>query len=414
MPTTSVHDISAPTVLDIFFRKDGSQNPGGTLREWSSFIGIITAIVGNLLISFALNTQRYAHVLLDREYSQTRKSAANGHSSSRNGHGYGSNRQEDVAEDRLRRNLEISGYQKIVDEEAGDPTHRRSSGHLEPPSESRKQDYGQEKGFDDESGRPSYLKSPYWWLGLVLMIIGEAGNFLAYGFAPASIVSPLGVVALISNCLIAPLMLKERFRKRDLLGVLVAIAGAVVVVLSASTTETKFGPGELWWTIKRWEFLLYVVITTVVIVGLLYVEPRYSRKTILVDLGLVALFGAYTALSTKGVSSLLSASLYKAFTYSIFYFLALILVGSAVMQIRYLNRALQNYDATQVIPTQVSVRPIREAAPIVAKAIAIVQANENSSLYYSRFPSSSVQQCCTEISSIQQLTRPSNLLLVAF
>ena len=29
------------------------------------------------------------------------------------------------------------------------------------------------------------------------MTIGEAGNFLAYGFAPASIVSPLGVVALV-------------------------------------------------------------------------------------------------------------------------------------------------------------------------------------------------------------------------
>lgn len=211
---------------------------------------------------------------------------------------------------------------------------------------------GHEKDLHDDQDRPSYLRSPYWWLGLVLMVIGEAGNFLAYGFAPAHIVSPLGVVALISNCMIAPLMLHERFRKRDFWGVLIAIAGAVTVVLSAKTSEEKLGPGELWSTIKRWEFLLYVIITLLLIGALMYLEPRYGRKTILVDLGLVALFGGYTALSTKGVASLLSASLWKAFTYPISYFLALVLVGSALMQIRYLNRALQHYDSTQVIPTQ--------------------------------------------------------------
>ncbi|OCT54690.1 DUF803 domain membrane protein [Cladophialophora carrionii] len=352
-PTTaSLPDRLATVILDSWSKKDAPQSPGGSLHQWSSLIGIITAIVGNLLISFALNTQRYAHILIDREYSQSRKSSTNGHPPLKRDGGYGTSHQEEIAEDRRKKNLEISGFQKIVDEETGDLLHQSSDGSLQPAFESKKQATSQEKDSDDDSGRASYLKSPYWWLGLVLMIVGEAGNFLAYGFAPASIVSPLGVVALISNCLIAPLMLKERFRRRDLCGVLIAIAGAVVVVLSAKNTETKFGPGELWKTIKRWEFLLYVIITAVFIVGLMYVEPRYGRKTILVDLGLVALFGAYTALSTKGVSSLLSASLYKAFTFSIFYFLVLILVGSALMQIRYLNRALQNYDSTQVIPTQ--------------------------------------------------------------
>ena len=26
----------------------------------------------------------------------------------------------------------------------------------------------------------NYLKSPYWWAGITLMVTGEAGNFLAY------------------------------------------------------------------------------------------------------------------------------------------------------------------------------------------------------------------------------------------
>lgn len=39
-----------------------------------------------------------------------------------------------------------------------------------------------------------YLKSKLWWLGMVLIAVGEGGNFLSYGFAPASVVAPLGTV----------------------------------------------------------------------------------------------------------------------------------------------------------------------------------------------------------------------------
>jgi hypothetical protein len=62
--------------------------------------------------------------------------------------------------------------------------------------------------------------------------------------------------------------------------------------------------------------------------------------------------GGYTALSTKGVASLLSYTLWRVITFPVFYLLVLILVGTAVMQIKYVNRALQHFDATQVIPVQ--------------------------------------------------------------
>lgn len=39
-----------------------------------------------------------------------------------------------------------------------------------------------------------YLRSKLWWLGMVLIAVGEGGNFLSYGFAPASVVAPLGTV----------------------------------------------------------------------------------------------------------------------------------------------------------------------------------------------------------------------------
>lgn len=62
--------------------------------------------------------------------------------------------------------------------------------------------------------------------------------------------------------------------------------------------------------------------------------------------------GGYTALSTKGVASLLSDTLWRALTFPITYLLVFILVVSALAQIRYVNRALQSFDSTQVIPVQ--------------------------------------------------------------
>lgn len=324
-------------------------------RGWSSIIGIVTAICGNILISFALNTQRYAHIRIDREHKNRHDpeaSSARKHLS-KSLRNYGTAiQQEEAAEERQRINESVQGPEQ-VDSEADTPTDTFSA----PNGKSHHSDdtLREDQETDDEqggNGRKSYLKSPWWWLGIVLMTIGETGNFLAYGFAPASIVSPLGVVALISNCLIAPLMLKERFRQRDFWGVAIAIAGAVTVVLSANTSEKKLGPHGLWADVKRWEFLAYVLITAMFIAALMFASPRYGQRTILIDLGLVGLYGGYTVLSTKGVASLLSTSLYKAFEYPILYVSGLVLVLSAVMQIRYLNRALQNFDSTQVIPVQ--------------------------------------------------------------
>lgn len=354
---TKGHPISMPHLPTAFHSYGSSPEFQG--RQWSSFVGIVTAIVGNILISFALNIQRYAHIRIDREHRdrqdpEARHARKQLPKTLRN---YGAAvQQEEAAEERRRINESApvpadlnGGYDANED--------ARPNGIQQSLDDSVTIDGGEEHGEEDhvEEGkhaRKSYLKSPWWWFGIVMMTVGETGNFLAYGFAPASIVSPLGVVALISNCLIAPLMLKERFRQRDLWGVLIAIAGAVTVVLSAKTSEKKLDPIGLWDDIKRWEFLAYVLITAIAIGALMCASPKYGQRSILVDLGLVGLFGSYTVLSTKGVASLLSASLYRAFGYPIFYVLVLVLVFSAVMQIGYLNRALQNFDSTQVIPVQ--------------------------------------------------------------
>ena len=344
--TTSI--FSAPTLATaatlsnsdsfIFGDKDSQ------LQRWSSLIGIVTAIVGNILISFALNIQRYAHIRLSQERSLRKEKSKHIAKSTQNGYGTTGSNGHHVTE---------------LDDEHDDPL--QTSFHSTNTQSSGCSD-------DDHKQDSTYLGSPYWWGGIALMTIGETGNFLAYGFAPASIVSPLGVVALISNCVIAPIMLKESFRLRDFWGVVVAVAGAVVVVLSAKQQEKKLGPHEIWGAITRTEFEVYMAITGVLIGVLVWASPKYGNRTILIDLGLVGLFGqcwsphevdlanfyigGYTALSTKGVASMLSSTLWRALTTPVTYALVAILVGTAVMQVKYVNKALARFDSTQVIPVQ--------------------------------------------------------------
>ncbi|KAI3399849.1 hypothetical protein diail_5359 [Diaporthe ilicicola] len=349
IPARSVSQyLPAYTATD--YLRDGDSNgepngpgkgPGKGLEEWSSLIGIVTAIVGNILIALALNVQRYAHIRLHREKVRMRERAKQAIKNAKSGGprpGYGS-----VDE----RREGVNGP-----DDDGEAQGAQESDPLTQSFQSGDSRWSESEDDGTAKHPTNYLQSPYWWLGQILITVGEMGNFLAYGFAPASIVSPLGVVALVSNCIIAPIVFKEQFRKRDFWGVVIAVFGAVTVVLSASSQETKLDPHAVWDAITSTAFEVYMGVTCGLIVLLMWLSPKYGNRTILIDLSLVGLFGGYTALSTKGVSSMLSSTLLHAFTTPVTYVLLLILLGTAVMQVRYVNKALQRFDSTQVIPIQ--------------------------------------------------------------
>jgi hypothetical protein len=268
-------------------------------EDWSSLIGIVTAICGNVLISIALNTQRYAHIKLNEQYIERQrllKQAQRRAAAQQRGYG---TQQNPRFKETTRRDIPgngLAGVERRRHRTNGRSFEDEDTSENEPLLSSA---YEEQEALSEEADDPipedvaqkHYLKSPWWWAGIILMTVGEAGNFLAYGFAPASIVSPLGVVALISNCIIAPFFLKERFRKRDLTGVVIAVAGAVTVVLSASDSNPKLGPKEIWKLITRWEFETYLGITTGCILVLMWASSRYGGKSIFIDIGLVGLFG---------------------------------------------------------------------------------------------------------------------------
>ncbi|KAK6210239.1 DUF803 domain membrane protein [Colletotrichum tabaci] len=338
------------TIAPVLVAAEPAARPddGKDLQNWSSLIGIITAIVGNVLIALALNVQRYAHLRLHRERIRVRRRAKEALKHAPRGGQtgpYGSVGRGGAGD--MDESHENDNGNRHADHDAGESEPLTRSFRSE---DSAGSDYSGDE--DNDKGPSTYLQSPYWWAGQILITLGELGNFLAYGFAPASIVSPLGVVALISNCVIAPIVFKEKFRQRDFWGVIIAVAGVVVVVLSAKQEETKLDPDDVWDAITTLAFEIYLAVTISLIIILMWASPKYGHRTILIDLGLVGLFGGFTALSTKGVSSILSTTLLGAFKTPVAWALLFVLLFTAVMQVRYVNKALQRFSSTQVIPIQ--------------------------------------------------------------
>ncbi|TRM68259.1 magnesium transporter NIPA-domain-containing protein [Schizophyllum amplum] len=381
----------------------GAAGGDGPELDTTTVIGISVAIAGNILISLALNLQKLAHKRIERERngkphdeeegSRTPQRSSNSeqpHSQHElNGvFGDAAERQplipfphdadlysatssgQSTPHDGHHKPFRLSRFlsrRPLV--QAIAPFPDRNGSHIaqipvdvigedELTPHSRKD--GQNGGHAPKppsspvaDNETAYLKSKLWWTGFLLMNVGELGNFISYAWAPASVVAPLGTFALIANCFFAPLMIGERFRKRDLLGIAIAVLGAVTVVLSTQSSDTRLDPDALIHAISKTPFAAYTIIYLVLGIILVTLSPgRFGQKYVCVDVGLCALFGGFTVLSTKAVSTLLTMEWINIFTHWITYVVIAVLILTGVGQIRYLNRALMRFDSKVVIPMQ--------------------------------------------------------------
>eukprot|EP00003_Mantamonas_plastica_P025307 TRINITY_DN4924_c0_g1_i1.p1 TRINITY_DN4924_c0_g1~~TRINITY_DN4924_c0_g1_i1.p1 ORF type:complete len:277 (-),score=41.08 TRINITY_DN4924_c0_g1_i1:83-817(-) len=87
-----------------------------------------------------------------------------------------------------------------------------------------------------------YTQMPIWWLGMMTMALGELGNFTAYAFAPATLVSPLGAVTIIANAMLASTFLGETMRRRDKVGCVFTVLGGVILVMFAPQVSSSSLP----------------------------------------------------------------------------------------------------------------------------------------------------------------------------
>ncbi|CAK9315972.1 unnamed protein product [Citrullus colocynthis] len=202
-------------------------------------------------------------------------------------------------------------------------------------------------------GGYTYLLEPLWWTGMVTMIIGEIANFVAYIYAPAVLVTPLGALSIIVSAVLAHFLLKERLQKMGVVGCLSCIVGSVIIVIHAPQEHTPDSVEEIWDLATQPAFLVYIAaIASLVLALMLYFEPRYGHVNILVYLGICSLMGSLTVMSIKaiGIAIRLTLEGVSQVAYPQTWLFVTVAVVCVITQLNYLNKALDTFNAALVSP----------------------------------------------------------------
>ncbi|XP_055980914.1 NIPA-like protein 2 [Sorex fumeus] len=197
-----------------------------------------------------------------------------------------------------------------------------------------------------------YFRSPLWWGGAVLMALGEVGNFAAYGFAPITLVAPLGCVSVTGSAIISVMFLRENLRASDLLGTTLAFAGIYLLVNFAPSLMQTLTARTIQYYFVGWKFMVYVILEILVFCVLLYFHKRKGLKHLALLLSLVSLLASLTVISARAVSGMVTVSVMgkMQLTYPIFYIMLIIMISSCVFQVQFLDQATKLYSTAAVVP----------------------------------------------------------------
>uniref|UniRef100_A0A8C4WI18 NIPA like domain containing 1 n=1 Tax=Gopherus evgoodei TaxID=1825980 RepID=A0A8C4WI18_9SAUR len=186
-----------------------------------------------------------------------------------------------------------------------------------------------------------------------LVGIGEAANFAAYAFAPATLVTPLGALSVLISAILSSYFLNEKLNVHGKLGCILSILGSTVMVIHAPEEEEVTSLDEMEIKLKDPVFIAFAVVITVVSLVLIFVvAPRKGQTNILVYISICSVIGAFSVSSVKGLGIAIKEILEQkpVYQHPLVYILVGTLVLSVSTQINYLNKALDMFNTSLVTP----------------------------------------------------------------
>lgn len=197
------------------------------------------------------------------------------------------------------------------------------------------------KKYNEEAGEGyGYLKNAWWWTGMILMVIGEVCNFVAYAFVDAILVTPLGALSVVVTTILSAIFLKERLSFVGKVGCFNCIIGSVVIVLNAPQQSSVATIQDMKDFVIAPGFLVYsgIVIVGCVFVAL-WVAPRYGKKSMLVYITICSLIGGLSVVATQGLGAAIVTQIggTPQFNQWFLYVLLVFVVATLLTEIVYLN-----------------------------------------------------------------------------
>ena len=206
--------------------------------------------------------------------------------------------------------------------------------------------------------------------------MGELCNFTAYGFVPATLVTPLGALSVLVSAVMAAYFLNEKLNTIGKIGCALTAIGSTVMVIHAPKEGEIRTLRELLYKLidignyirvilkivflyllinhcQFLEFVIFVVLSIISLIFLIYVlVPKYGNTNVLIYILICSILGSYTVMSCKGISlgikEIVNGNPTVPYSYTSFFVVTA--VSCIVIQINYLNKSLDVFN-TAIVTT---------------------------------------------------------------
>jgi len=200
----------------------------------------------------------------------------------------------------------------------------------------------------------AYLKSPLWWLGMIMMILGELCNFAAYAFVEAIVVTPMGALSVVICAILSSFFLNETLSFFGWLGCGLCIVGSVVIALNGPQEQSIGQITQFQKMFLAPGFLVYgSVLIAAALVIIIYFAPRYGKKSMLWYIMVCSMIGGISVSVTTGLGAAIVTTAMgdNQFKHWFIYFLMVFIVVTLITEVYYLNVALALFNTAMVTPT---------------------------------------------------------------
>ncbi|KAK4470566.1 hypothetical protein MN116_005628 [Schistosoma mekongi] len=184
-------------------------------------------------------------------------------------------------------------------------------------------------GLRAGDGSLSYLCEWMWWMGFFLM---------AYTFAPAMLVTPLGGLSVLVSALLSVHFLNEHLNCIGGFGCVICLLGSTLIIIHAPKEQNLTSLQEMWLKVTDTPFIIYslfIILMSIVLICIL--GPRYGKTNPIIFTLISGSIGSLSVIACKGIG----IGLKNAFTMNntslisfwFFWFLFIWLITSITIQI---------------------------------------------------------------------------------
>lgn len=180
-------------------------------------------------------------------------------------------------------------------------------------------------------------------LGLVCLGLTEVSNFVALSFSPVSTIAPLGSFSIIMSAIFGQLFFSEKVKFNGAVGIVLIAFGTFLTISNGPSSSKDFTVEEFMELLKNPKKTSYFACIIIIMI-ILYIIGN-KNLFLIVALASISAGNSVTLSKALAVFVKISITSQNQLTSFLPYCIIAFMVGSIILQVNRLNKAMENHKA---------------------------------------------------------------------